>query len=91
MRRTSQPRKKRAKKPVTRPRHKTPEWKCTDLGANKLGIACPGCGEKTVVNKSRWITVDKDFTTRGCTYCGWFARIPLDVLPARDPRRDDYV
>lgn len=67
------------------------DWTCTDLGGNRLGIQCPHCGEKTVVNKTHWISRDRTFTTRGCTYCDWFATIPLDMLPARDPRREDYA
>ena len=86
---------KRRRAPKRRPKPKPRRriirfWKCTDLGANKLGIECPACGGKAVVNKSTWVSRDRDFTTRGCTYCEWFFTIPLDLLPARDPRRDDY-
>jgi ribosomal protein S27E len=65
-------------------------WITTELGGNKLGIECPNCGNKTVVNRRLWITKDDLYTTRGCTYCGWFFTIPNDILPARDQRRDMY-
>jgi DNA-directed RNA polymerase subunit RPC12/RpoP len=82
---------RRRAKPKPKPRIRNIwYWKCTDIGSNKLGIECPHCGGKTVVNKKDWVTKFRDFTTRGCPYCEWFATIPLDLLPARDPRREDY-
>jgi hypothetical protein len=74
---------------VARPRPVEKFWACTELGANKLGIECPHCEGKTVVNKKFWLVgIDRLFTTRGCTYCGWFASIPQELLPARDPRKN---
>lgn len=84
-------RRRRAKpKPEPRQRPEPSFWKCTELPGNKLGIECPHCGSKTVVNRVRWVSIDRLYTSRGCTYCDWFATIPLEVLPARDPRRDVY-
>jgi hypothetical protein len=85
------PKRKPKPKPKPKPRRRVVlYWKCTDLGKNQLGIECPGCGNKTVVNKTVWIARDRTYTSRGCTYCDWFFTIPLDMLPARDPRREDY-
>jgi hypothetical protein len=83
-------RRRRPQRRVAKRVRKQYYWKCTELGANKLGIECPFCQGKTVVNKMRWVSIDRLFTTRGCTYCGWFATIPLEQLPARDTRRDVY-
>lgn len=77
-------------RPKPKPRRLTFYWKCTDLDKNQLGVECPHCGGKTVVNMTQWLIRDRTFTTRGCTYCDWFATIPLEMLPARDPRREDY-
>lgn len=94
MSRDSKRRVRRAAKPKAKSKPKpriVHYWKCKELGKNQLGIECPHCGEKTVVNMRHWLIRDRTFTSRGCTYCDWFATIPLDQLPIRDPRREDYA
>jgi DNA-directed RNA polymerase subunit RPC12/RpoP len=77
-------------KPKPKPKAKVIHfWKYVEMAANKLGIECPHCGGKAVVNRKDWLIRDRFFTTRGCTYCDWWATIPIELLPVRDPRRDD--
>lgn len=59
-------------------------WIQTSLGGNRLGIQCPHCGGKVVVNGRMWLkprkfdNKDDGVTTiigRACTYCFKTSRI----------------
>jgi hypothetical protein len=48
--------------------HTLPEWEWSNLGANKLGLCCPRCECKTIVNKKRWLASSLAIA-RPCPYC----------------------
>jgi DNA-directed RNA polymerase subunit RPC12/RpoP len=52
-------------------------WKLTDLGPNRLGVQCPWCDHKMIVNKRAWLPTKKNpFFMRSCSYCGHKVAIP---------------
>lgn len=63
------------------------DWIVTTLPDGKLGIECPRCGGKAVVNRKKWLFGDTDFLSRGCTYCYRPIFIPKTLLPKTDERR----
>lgn len=72
-------------------RQQTPlrTWIVSELPKGQLGIECPRCHGKAVVNKKKWLFDDIDFLSRGCTYCYAPIFIPKSVLPKTDERRYD--
>lgn len=62
------------------------EWIVTTLPKGQLGIECPACNGKAVVNRKKWLFEDSDFLSRGCTYCYKPIFIPKELLPKNDER-----